>query len=863
MWRTTLLAGGGTGCGSGQPGAASALSARRLDINTGKFASDFPAYPIKQPSTVLPLGKMIGLDMRAVYPFPTVYGADPGTTLSQAATQGLYRVSWSGDATSLLIAFQMPTTPDGKEWDMRARGGRITPDLAELEGVPSNPPYGKFLEFGWKNTLAANQAKDHFGQHSPLTLAGLTASPICKDFSGNKILPFGSLNYGDVARRYYHTIADSYGYFRQYDYGSCSAFLPMRTFLNVGLNNAAQTQTVTVPLLLGATLTLHIHTTSVRILMASVLRDQPLQGPALQAQPVLRSPGTDELQADLDARGHVDTTVLGGGISCPFHATWKVRLQMDVDPASPYYNRLQLFPSDIAAPHIDLGNCKIPGVGNEILDAYVIQFNTLGRESYQKIAEGAAKNASGTVKSNLMDQLRSDVYAANEALTPPIPERTVLALGPALGRDALDQEIRTHRATSTLLLSNAPGPGHSCISGDLQRLDNGECTFQSDPTLQSLLRHPQTAILGRALRRLMRSNPSMFTCAPIRGPEGYSGSLDAVASQAPYTDPATGRTVSLANHIGACEDPDDVPRLFVIGDTVVQACLNPLSPNPACQHCVKAQDGGTNCNFWNLLAFDNSLPSLVGVTSIDKCLQQVRAPGVGNYPQVVCLPAASAPGARCVPRFNPGFTDNEHSAMCVPVQGLDSPCAPCFDMLDPGYPGAVEHAADRAACLAAPAFCRVQRGDVNPASCDARALASFIDAGLIRIPTPYRCRLELPLSRIDLQPDGYRIVLSNGFACQNGTLTRTGPSTDCRPCPPGGTCPIGSLSQDKLKYLVWDRLTGLLGGNLGLQDIEPPGCYPDREEFGHPARPLTGTSALLGQLQNGKTLINPAGCGWQ
>ncbi len=815
-------------------------------------------YPYIQPRTVLPLGTMTGIDLRYIYPFASIYGADAGMTLSRAAKPDdgpLYRVSWSGDATSLLVAFQMPTTADGTQWDFRDRGGRITPDLDELEANPDNPPFGEFLEFGWRNTLNANHATDKFGPDDPLTLAGLTENPSCTDFSGNTYYLYQGRSYGDRDPLYINRTADPYGYFRQYDYGSCSAFLPLHTFLRIGLSNAAITQQVPGSTPVG---TLNIHTTSARLLVASVLRDQTLQGPELQRQPVLRVPGTDELQADLSADGHIDTTVFGDNVTCPFHATWKVRIRMGADTTRPYYNRIWMDPSDIKGAHIDLGDCGGYGIFNQYLDD-LISLLFLDKLNYHTIGQGKANGATGTVRANLLDQLESDVYAANEALTPPIPEQNVLALGAVFGRDALDQELRTHRATSTLLLSRAPGPAGSCISGNLRYLDNSECAFQSDATLRSLLQHPETFTFGRALRRLMRNDPSMFTCAPIRGAWGASGHLASLASQAPYTYP-NGQTVSLADRIGACTHEGDVPRLFVSGDTVFQACLNPSSGNSQCRMCAKTQDGGQICNFWSLLDWDRQHP--LNVLYSKQCLRPVKAqPGL-YYPQVVCRAAASAPGARCVPRFDPGYIVDERSAMCVPVQGIDSACAPCFDMLDPGTSG-VEDASDRAACLAAPAFCRVSRGQVNSESCDARDFASLIDRGLIRIPTPYRCRLELPLSRVDLQPDGYRIVLSNGFPCQNGTQTRTGPSTDCRPCPPGGTCPIGSLSQDKLKYLVWDRLTGLLGGDLGLQDIQPPGCYPDREEFGHPARPLTGTSALLGQLKNGQTRINPVGCGWQ
>jgi hypothetical protein len=186
--------------------------------------------------------------------------------------------------------------------------------------------------------------------------------------------------------------------------------------------------------------------------------------------------------------------------------------------------------------------------------------------------------------------------------------------------------------------------------------------------------------------------------------------------------------------------------------------------------------------------------------------------------------------------------------MCVPIQHK---CEPCYDMLDPDH--AVENGDDKAACSNAPAYCRVFRGQVNPYSCDARDLAPLIDQGLIRIPTPYRCRLELPFERVDLQPDGYRVVLSQGFVCPNGS--------NCRPCPPGQTCNVGALRRDQLRYLIWDRFSGLLGGDLGLHDITGPGCYPGRNELG--GRPVTGTSALLGQLKNGTTVVNPAGCGWQ
>lgn len=213
----------------------------------------------------------------------------------------------------------------------RADGfGRITPDLEELEANLTNPPYGKFLEFGWRATLNRHGANDRFGPDTPLTLAGLTASPLCKDFSGNVVsYPFGRLNYGDLAPDYYHTIADPYGYFRQYDYGSCSAFLRMHRFVQVGLDHAAETQHAPGSFPVG---TLDITTTSVRLLVASVLRGDTLQGADLARHPVLRTAGPDELQADLDAHGHVDTTVFGDHVTCPFHATWKLRIRIDGDP---------------------------------------------------------------------------------------------------------------------------------------------------------------------------------------------------------------------------------------------------------------------------------------------------------------------------------------------------------------------------------------------------------------------------------------------------------------------------------------------------------------------------------------------------
>lgn len=777
-----------------------------------------------------------------MYPFPIIYNADSGLSLSQAADSGLYRVSWSGDATSLLVAFQMPTTHDGTTWDFSNRGGRITPDLEELENDLQRPPYGKFLEFVWSSVLKSNGATDQIGTLDPLTLAGLSETPICTGFDGQRH-GYGS-TYGDVSPDYFHSIADTYGYLRQYDFGSCSSFLPLRGFVRNGLRGARAPQTVAGKFPTGD---IHLHTTKVHFLLASVLRDQTGSD-----TDVLRLPGDDELQGDLIASGHADTTVFGDHVSCPYSATWKVRVSLDVHAERPYYNRIQVHISDISGPDIDLDQCSGYAFVNSVLDLALTVFSG-NFTSYQDIADGQVANQSGTVKARLVGQLEADVNSANEALAPPLPNQDLLVpnilLAAAAGAPAYRQEIQTQRATSTLLLSRAAGPAGSCINNSLQYLDNTYCSVATDATLRALQRQPTTANFGRALGRLVNSDRSMFTCGPIRGPGGYSGRLAALASTPNSTD-ASGHTIYLANRIGQCLHHGDVPRLFVLGGQIVQACVNPNASSSQCRRCAQKQDNdGPNCKFFSLLAA-NYQAGLFG----RKCLRPVgyhsSLRGEAVYPQVFCR---SAVGGRCVPRFGTysGLLGSETAAMCVP---LDPHCAPCWDLLDPG--AAVHDPADRQACLDAPAYCRVPRGEVNPQSCDARDWALLFNQSLIRIPTPYRCRLALPLSRIDLQPDGYRVVLSQGFPCRS--------SGDCRPCPPGQACNVDALSGNEMKYLVWDQLTSVLGGGLGVPgDFDAPSCYPDRDELGHSARPATGTSALLGQLKNGKTLINPAGCTWQ
>ncbi len=561
VWRTTALAGGGS-CSCGQPGAPgtpSGISARWLDVHSPltdspSWRNSFPQY--YHPRTVLPLGATAGIDLRHVYPFPVIYGADSGLSLSQAADSGLYRVSWSGDGTSLLVAFQMPTARDGTEWDFSDRGGRITPDLAELEDNWHSPRYGDYLQFAWSSVLKANGVTDHIGSLHPLTLAGLSETPVCAGFGGRVVSYLEP--YGDVTPDYFNATADTYGYLRQYDFGSCSSFLPLRGFVRSGLLAASDEQTLPGSFPTGD---IHIHTTKVHFLMASVLRDQAGK------DPVLRLPGADELQVDLVASGHADTTVVGDHVSCPFTAKWKARLSVDVHAERPYYNRIQLHMSDISAPSIDLGECSGYAAFNTIVDA-ILTGITASYESYQNIAQGKVDAQTGTVKARLVGRLVADVNSANEALAPPLPDRALLIgdplglLAASAGFPAYRQELQTQRATSTLLLSSAPGPAGSCLS--------------------------------------------------------------------------------------------------------------PVNPR----------------------------------------------------------------------------------------------CAPCYDLLDPGR--AVVNPADIKACLNAPAECRVPVGGVNPYSCDARDLSVLFKQQLIRIPTPYRCRLALPISRMDLQPDGYRLVLSDGFHCRSG-----------------------------------------------------------------------------------------------
>ncbi len=852
VWRTTPTAGGGCSCGQpgapGAPGTPSGISARRLDVHSD--LTDSPtwrtAYPqYYHPRTVLPLGATRGIDLRHVYPFPVIANAAPMSSLSEAAKTGQYRVSWRGDASSLLVAFQMPTARDGTEWDFSDRGGRITPDLQELEGNLYVPPYGEYLQFVWSSVLKSNGTTDQIeptaasGTLDPVTLAGLSETPACKDFYGH-VVRHGH-TYGDVTPDYYHAVANTYGYFRQYDPGSCSSFLGLERFVSNGLTQAGAELTAPGQFPTGD---IHIRTQRVHLLMASVLRDQAGQGP------VLRVPGQDEVQADLTASGVAATTVFGDYVTCPFYVTWKVRLRLDVHADRPYYNRIQLHVVDISKPDIHLDSCSgyanlFNIATNALLDAF-----TMYRFDYQTIAEGKVNAQTATVKANLVGSLTADVNKANEALAPPLPATALVVPNPlvaaAAGAPAYRQEIQAQRATSTLLLSRAPGPAGSCINKNLKDLDNSYCGVPTDATLRALRRQPGTAEFGRAVARLIRSDPSMFTCGPIRGARGYSGQL-AARALVPSSKDASGNTMSLANHIGSCVHSGDVPRLFVIGDQIVQACLDPSAPNIDCRLCAQTQDNGNHCNLFSLLASDNH-QGLFG----RKCLRPVQYQSSAHfgpvYPQVFC---ASAAGGRCLPRFKPyaGLLGDETAAMCVPVNPT---CAPCWDLLDPGQ--AVHDPANLKACLDAPAFCRVPRGLVNPQSCDARGFAPLIDEGLIRIPTPYRCRLELPLSRIDLQPDGYRVVLANGFRCRS--------PSDCRPCPPGQPCNVNSLGDSELKYLVWDQLTNVLGGDLGVpEDISAPSCYPGRDELG--GRSQMGTSALLGQLKNGQTLINPAGCGWQ
>lgn len=114
-----------TGCDCGTPGAGGGLQFTRRRLSLDSFKSP-------EETWLLPLNANVAFDFRGRHGIPLQMGG----TYQSLAQSGAYRLGWAGDASSVLVAIEMPKNPLWTSYDFSSyQSGRVSPTLADVLAV--------------------------------------------------------------------------------------------------------------------------------------------------------------------------------------------------------------------------------------------------------------------------------------------------------------------------------------------------------------------------------------------------------------------------------------------------------------------------------------------------------------------------------------------------------------------------------------------------------------------------------------------------------------------------------------------------------------------------------------------------------
>ncbi|MBK8998000.1 MAG: hypothetical protein IPM35_19935 [Myxococcales bacterium] len=820
---------------------------------------------------LLPLNQTAGIDIRGRK------GIKPTIDLPLAEVEDVYHLSWAGDASSVLVAIEMPTTAGKAEWDLSDKSGRVSPTMSDVLAMAAgdrSKKRGSFIKYSWLSVLAENSAPDHFGEYPPLPLHSGNAVTLCHRFDGG-VFTTSPPNYGMYGDLFLlKPTADTFGYLRHYDIGACSAAATFSEFVNTALWHAQfPIEQPIADAFPGLSDKMTIRVNDARLALVPRLADVPTTVPPSTAGSTpFRTPVGEGIEVRLEAKGVAETEYLGGDITCSYVATYEGSFSVAVNPtAGRYYNRVELTVTD-KKPSVKIQNCDGTSATEFFLSlaewiADGLLFPGDVDWSLEAIAQDNVKE--DLVRRTLRQRFEGLVDDLNQSLIFPVPTPGALQASPtgAPLPTALFTEWARHQETSVTLYQPASGPAGSCLSDDLRYLDNGKCSFATiEPTLAAI--HANRPRLADALRVMVQRDPKVLECRPIRG-----GTEHAKASWHAPTPKNNFSEETFARFVSGCAGMDNA-RLLLHAGEIFQGCVSYYGTTPACKACWTKQDGGNNCDLKKLRA--------------GGCLTNIieHPPFIGSapaVPQVSCSPGSSSPpGTVCVPRFHPGTPPpmfnkgGEQNAMCVPMHAVPAvfaDCAPCLAMVARATPGALEDdnfEAEVQACLATPPRCRTVVGNHQTTTCNATngSKDAFLSTARdVRLLTPYRCGIRLPISRLNVEPDQLDLVLAEASPCPNGAS------------PPCRIDNVLTASLPQANAVFWAELAALaaqLNQGVVAPGFAAPGCYPTRTEVLGGFNPETannpsqhrgaGPMGVLGQghRQGGWTrVLNSPICGWQ
>ncbi|MCC6903949.1 MAG: hypothetical protein IT377_33585 [Polyangiaceae bacterium] len=771
---------------------------------------------------LLPLNKNLAFDFRGRNGTPLQALAN----YDSLASSGKYRMAWAGDAASLFVAVEMPTLPSRTGYDFsKYLTGRVSPTVGDvLEMAKGNwkAKRGSFLKFSWRGAVDYNKTTDHYGEIEPQTIRNAVALATCRDFDGKSfwLNPLSAGMWGDSFGPL-KPWADTIGYVRMYDIGSCSASTPFRQFAD----DVAHELTGVIEQHDPKAGKVEITINSAKAVIAPALVDaaDPIRADKPGAIPT-REFGQDGLDLRMEGSGVAKASAYGG-VFCSFSFAWQGTARLSVDPDALHFTDRVKAAVTGGEPSIKIKQCTGAGLLGVFLD---LVDQVIGPFFEVNLTSVAQRNASGDrLRGRFVDRLVDAADGINQATMFPVP--AIDTSDPAAFQLAF-REWRERRLMSPALLHRDPGRAGSCVAPDFSQVQTCTAASIADTLAQIRLLRPR---LADAIERTAQLNPKTLECRPVRG-------------GAAYVNQVRKASVNLPRWVGdGCMDQNAAPRLFDVGGNLIQGCV--VANDAACKPCFAAQDGGKHCDFALLRAHD--------------CLSEVKPPDVTSpapqEPQVLCQvapAAANIPGLRCVPRFSvkeDKYGAGERWAMCVPVSALRPECEDCLAIWT-----TKASAADVSACRDAPDYCRVHRGAELADSCDATLLADEFEAGIARVVTPLRCGLRLPLSRLNVEPDRFNLVLAEAHTCES---------------PP---CKVNNLqvaNRNEAETTLWRELLLLAADqkvNLVAPGFAAPSCYPDRTEVGSNSDPVLegapmGFIAQLERTQWGpKTTVNSPICGW-
>ena len=775
-------------------------------------------------------------------------------TLFQAEQADIYSLKHAGDGSSLLVALQMPTTNNGADWDFsNFASGVLTPTAADLFDVADGEEpreRGAFVGYHWR-TLLADREDDTLGARNPELVAGASffvqrgmALTQCTDENGiMTAAPFDRGTWGDYGvvaddfGLHRNRNADTFGYLRHYDIGSCSAHANLATLFRGAVGrfqdrlDEARGQ---------------FQSGEVRLAFAPVLRDN-VTTTVLPSEPganPFRTIGSDTIQVSARGGGRVrvDDVFLGLDVICDFDLELDAEYSVEV-PSDPmgWWERVALrtIRSD---PGVNISNCSNPG-GDPVpgvITGFVV--NTLIEVFSGWVIPDEEDDAERQVDAR--GSLEDAVFQASRATSLPVPNPPIVAptggfIEPVA---AFAAELRNGLVASEALLLPGGGPGGSCLDETLGELDDGAC---SEEHVFDALRAagPLAAPVLEVLERLAAITAEPITeCRPMAGNMAY-----ARTSAFARADTRVGGIVSNIGEVACdCSPPTNVGRLFEWEGRVLCSCVR-NGDDAVCGECYR---NAADCDLEAFISHDESV-------AFDKRCLDV-GPGtfpLARAPQVFCQPAPSAPpGTQCLPRYPPDTVPplrETEPGICVPVGHAGITCHECLDLVSPAF----EIPGDVSECLLSPSICRAGPYDGPPANalCEATDVPrppsiSSIGPPYAEAIIPFRCALKLPVVRAALQPNQMDIILAEGFS--------TGFGQDAE------------VHSD-----VWSALFAFgtaTGANFVPAGPFAAACFPNRNENGRRAEfeafHRTGYSGRIARLRpdDGElnVLVNQPQCGW-